>query len=437
MAVVPTQSPPSLTTINFDVQRHIMTFLPLADLSALIRTCRLFSEIGFRPFCDRSGEPLGTPTQILSFLEFLHIGQPQSRTPLIKELHFSLEEHRVPQRKESYFEHHGREPAYFTISSNPLQEEHLLKAHRNQAPKAMWTILQNCCNIRRLRIDRWYEDVPIAPLTHAISGLATLEELQMPMVPRSQWHRDVKLAKLPLQKLVFRPGRWHEIPGALNLLQPLSSTLTELDIPVCRWKRPDAPFPLVRKLTIEFPASEDVVCELVHTFPNLTHLSLGGTRNFHLCHTLSSRTEEDRLRERSQKQWRSLSGDWPSLVAVRTETPCVLYTLALPFKVPRVSIGYSAGDPTDNMLPKILADTSPTCLEMRIRQVHFKYAPLPRRFTGLVQGDSTASLERFVLTMEGAAIPDYIGVAGMLMVSGVFPSGRACRLNCSILYPLG
>ncbi|EJF66304.1 hypothetical protein DICSQDRAFT_166003 [Dichomitus squalens LYAD-421 SS1] len=392
-----------------------MTFLPLTDLSALMRTCRLLSEVGFQPLCARSGEPLRTPTQILSFLEFLHIGAPHSPAPVIKDLRLSLEEHRVPQRKASYFEHHTREPAYFTTSSDPLQEEYLLRAYRNQALEAFRMILQKCCNLRRLNIGRWYEDVPIAPLTHVISSLTALEELRMPMVPRSQLCNDVRLASLPLRKLVLRPGRWHELPDALNLLQPLSSTLVELDIPVCRWKRPDAPFPHVRKLAIEFPASGDVVLDLVHAFPNLTHLSLGGTRNFHLCHTLSSRAEEDRLREHSQGQWRLLTYSWPSLVAVHTESPCVLYTLALPFKVPRVSIGYSAGDPAENMLPKILADTSPTCLEMRIKQVHFKYFPLPRRFTGLKPGDATASLQRFILTMEGTAVPDYVMVTSMLI----------------------
>ncbi|KAM5538010.1 hypothetical protein V8D89_008207 [Ganoderma adspersum] len=408
---------PALTAVNFDVQTHIMNFLQTEDLSALRCTCRLFSDIGLRPLCMRSGEALRTPKQLLSLLEFLRLGTPHSRAPLIKNLHFCLEEHRVPQDKASYFELHVREPAYFSISSNPLQEEHLLRASRNQALEAFLMVLQHCCELRRLQIDHWFEDVPTIPLYHAISNLAALEELRMPMVPRSRWYGDFKLASPSLQKIVLRPGRWHEIPDALTLLQPLSKTLVELDIPVCRWTRPSAPFLNIRKLAIEFPASEDVVFDLVHTFPNLTHLSLGGTRNFHLCHALSSRAEEDRLREHSQYQWHALASTlpWPSLVAVHAASACALYTLALPCKVPRVSVTYAAGDPAEDMLPRILTDTSPTCLEICVTQAHYRYTPLPRRFAGLKPGDATASLERVVLTIDGAAVPDYVKVAGLLV----------------------
>ncbi|KAI1791694.1 hypothetical protein LXA43DRAFT_390482, partial [Ganoderma leucocontextum] len=409
--------PTALTTVNFDVQRHIMNFLRAEDLSALMRTCRLFSDIGLQPLCACSGEALRTPKQLLSLLEFLRIGTPLSRAPLIKDLHFSLEEHRVPQDKASYFELHVREPAYFIVSNNPLQEEHLLRAMRNQALEAFLVILQQCSELHRLQIDHWFEDVPTVPLYRAISSLTALEQLRMPMVPRSRWYGDFKLTSPSLCKLVLRPGRWHEIPDSLTLLQALSSTLVELDIPVCRWTRPSAPFPNIRKLAIEFPASEDVVLDLVHTFPNLTHLSLGGTRNFHLCHALSSRAEEDRLREHAQYQWHALAGarPWPSLVSVRAASACALYTLALPCKVPRVSVAYATGDPAEDMLPRILADTSPTCLEMRVAQAHYRYTPLPRRFAGLKPGDATASLQRFVLTMDGTAVPDYVKVTGLLV----------------------
>ena len=416
---------PTLTTVNFDVQRHIMNFLQTKDLSALMCTCRLFSDIGLQPLCMRSGEALRTPKQLVSLLEFLRLGTLHSRAPLIKDLHFCLEEHRVPQDKASYFELHVREPAYFSVSSNPMQEEHLLRASRNQALEAFLVVLQHCCELRRLEIDHWFEDVPTIPLYHAISNLAALEELRMPMIPRSRWYGDFQLASPSLRKLVLRPGRWHEIPDALTLLQPLSSTLVELDIPVCRWTRPSVPFPNVRKLAIEFPASEDTVFDLVHTFPNLTHLSLGGTRNFHLCHARSSRAEEDRLRAHAQHQWRALASStvaaappWPSLVAVHAASACTLYTLALPCKVPRVSVTYAAGDPAeDTVLPRILKDTSPTCLEIRVEQAHYRYTPLPRRFAGLKPGgDATASLKRVVLTIDGAAVPDYVKVAGLLVV---------------------
>ena len=102
---------------------------------------------------------------------------------------------------------------------------------------------------------------------------------------------------------------------------------------------------------------------------------------------------------------------------------CALYTLALPCKVPRVSVTYAAGDPTDDagMLPRILADTPPTCPELRVTQAHYRYTPLPRRFTALTPGDATASLERIVLTLDGAAVPDYVAVAGLLVVRPSFP----------------
>ena len=145
---------PTLTTVNFDVQRHIMNFLQTEDLSALTRTCRIFSDIGLQPLCMRSGEALRTPKQLLSLLEFLRLGTQDSRAPLIKDLHFCLEEHRVPQDKASYFELHVREPAYFSASNNPLYEEHLLRASRNHALEAFLVVLQHCCELRRLRIPR-------------------------------------------------------------------------------------------------------------------------------------------------------------------------------------------------------------------------------------------------------------------------------------------
>ena len=408
-----------LTTLNFDVQSHIMSFLLPADLSALMRTCQQFADNALLPLCSHSGIPLKTAEQVLSFHRFLRLDRPStSRASFIKELNFGLEEYRAPLNKASYFNLHDHETTHADIvpQAHPLMEEQLLRANRNSALEAFLRILQHCGNIQRMRVDNWFDDVPMAPLYPAIAALSKLEDLRMPMLPRSQWGTEVHLAQLPLRKLVFRPGRWFEIPEMLTALQPLAATLVELDIPVCRWMAPGVAFPNVRKLGIEFPASEDVVSVLVSTFPNLTHLSLRGTRNFHLCHTHSSRQDEDRLREHSQYQWHSLTGSWPPLVAVGAETPCALYTLALPFHVPCMSVTSSAGDPAGDMMPTILTDAHPTCLEMRVTQVHYKYEPRPPRFSGLLPGDATASLQRLVLTMEGDGIPDYTKVSVLLIV---------------------
>ena len=67
-------------------------------------------------------------------------------------------------------------------------------------------------------------------------------------------------------------------------------------------------------------------------------------------------------------------------------------------------------------MPTILTDAHPTCLEMRVTQVHYKYEPRPPRFSGLLPGDATASLQRLVLTMEGDGIPDYTKVSVLLIV---------------------
>ncbi|KAI0695864.1 hypothetical protein C8T65DRAFT_743811 [Cerioporus squamosus] len=407
-----------LTTLNFDVQAHIMSFLPPADLSALMRTCQQFADTALLPLCAHSKIPLRTAEQILSFLRFLRLDRPSSsRASFIKDLNFSLEEYRAPLTKASYFNHHDAQPTPYSAvpDTHPLMEEQHLRATRNSALEAFLHILRHCSNIRRVRVVRWFDDVPMAPLYRAIAALPKLEDLRMPMLPRSQWGAGGSLANLPLRKLVLRPGRWFEIPDMLTALQPLAATLAELDIPVCQWVAPGAPFPHVRKLGIEFPASDDVVDALVRTFPSLTHLFLRGTRNFHLCHTHSSRQDEDRLREHSQYQWHSLTSSWPPLVTVGAETPCALYTLALPFHVPRVSVTSSAGDPAGDMLPTILTDAHPTCLEMRVTQVHYKYEPRPPRFSGLAPGDATASLQRVVLTMEGDGIPDYVKVSVLLI----------------------
>ncbi|RPD71525.1 hypothetical protein L226DRAFT_468698 [Lentinus tigrinus ALCF2SS1-7] len=395
-----------------------MSFLPPADLSALMRTCQQFVDIALLPLCACSKTPLKTAEQILSFLRFLRLDRPStSRASFIKELNFRLEEYRAPLSKASYFNLHDADPAtcYAVPETHTFMDEQLLRATRNGALEAFLSILQHCTNIQRIQVDKWFEDVPMAPLYRAIAALSKLEDLRMPMLPRSQWGTDVHLAQLPLRKLVLRPGRWFEIPEMLTALQPLAETLNELDVPVCQWVAPGMAFPHVRKLGIEFPASKDVVNALVRTFPHLTHLFLRGTRNFHLCHTHSSRQDEDRLREYSQYQWHSLTGSWPPLITVGAETPCALYTLGLPFHVSRMSVTSSAGDPAGDMLSTILTDAHPTCLEMRVTQVHYKYEPRPPRFSGLEPGDATASLQRFVLTMEGDGIPDYAKVSVLLI----------------------
>ncbi|KAI0707936.1 hypothetical protein C8Q76DRAFT_860124 [Earliella scabrosa] len=395
-----------------------MNFLPAPDLSSLMRTCNHFADVALLPLCAHSKTPLKTMEQIVSFVHFLRLGTPStSRALFIKDLDFSFEEYRAPLTKASYFDVQESEPsALFALPQyHPLDEERVLLASRNHALECFLHALRNCQKLRRLRVGRWFEDVPTAPLHRAISELSELEDLRMPMCPRSQLRLDLTIAQLPLRRLVLRPGRWVEIPEVLVALAPLAATLTELDIPVCQWTAPGVVFPHVTKLGIEFPASEDVVSDLVCTFPNLTHLSLRGTRNYHLCHTHSSRQDEDRLREHSQYQWHSLAGSWPSFVAVGAETPCALYTLALPFHVPHLTVGYSTGDPAEDMLPTILTDARPRCLEMHLRQVHYKYMPLPRRFSGLQPGDATSSLQRFILNLEGDGIPDYVKMTALLV----------------------
>ena len=69
---------------------------------------------------------------------------------------------------------------------------------------------------------------------------------------------------------------------------------------------------------------------------------------------------------------------------------------------------------------------------------------------GAICLDTLSSQWSPVLTIKSALIslqsllstpepkdPQDAEVAGMLMVSGVFISSRACRLNCSFLYHLG
>lgn len=433
-----------LTTVNFDVQSDIMSFLLPGELSALMRTCKYFLDVALLHLCAHSSLPLKTMAQIVSFCHFLRLDRPSaSRAPFIKDINFSLEDYRTPLTKANYFDvQESDSSAIFALPEcHPLDEERLLLASRNHALTVFLHILPQCIKLRRLRVERWFEDVSISMLLRAIAELSNLEDLRMPMCPRTLFRMDPTMTKLPLRRLALRPGRWVEIPEVLLALSPLAATLVELDIPVCQWvAAPGIVFPHVQKLGIEFPASEDVVSDLVRTFPNLTHLSLRGNRNYHLCHTQSSRQDEDRLREYSQYQWHALTGSWPSFEMVSAETPCALYTLALPFHVPRISVGYSAGDPVEDMLPTILTDTHPSCIEMHVKQVHYRYMPLPRRFSGLQPGEATSSLRRFVLTMEGDGIPDYVKVSVLLVVSpirffpfrSVFSSCRNVhRTSCS------
>ena len=204
-----------------------------------------------------------------------------------------------------------------------MLEETLLREARNNALAAFLTVLRACPALERVRVDRWYDDAPPALLHAALAALPHLSELRMPLLSRAGalWACSGTgvgvgaapgLASRRLRSLILRPGRWAEVPEAFAMLAPLADTLEELDLPVCRWVPPARPFSRVKRLGIEFPMQEDVVRALVGAFPNLEHLALRGTRNYHLCHTQRAREEEDRMRERSQYEWIALSA--PSLL---------------------------------------------------------------------------------------------------------------------------
>ncbi|KAH9928479.1 uncharacterized protein BXZ73DRAFT_78300 [Epithele typhae] len=450
----------TLTTLNFDVQYHIMSLLSPADLSRLMRTCSSYFEAGIVLLCSHSKIPLNTVSQVLSFAKFLRVYDPQhTRTPLIRELHFNLEEYTFTLAKGAASpnpDSSGFPSSYFALPAHhPLTEEHLMRDARNRALETFLTLLPQCAALSRLRIDRWYDDAPPSLLHHALTHLTHLTHVRMPLFARGALDL-ASFARLPRsapssssprasgrrprtpspRSSRSRPrSRRSSCPCAAGARPPRPSrACTARDRVPARGPRPP-PRPRPR-------------------LPRPPRLALRGARPLHLCGTARARAEDACARERAQAQWRALARDgavwpWPDLESVAGESACALHALALPRAVRRLSVAFAASEPAaagDAMLARVLCDARPACLEVRVTNAHFKYNPFPARFGALARmgrahadararergggdasggdpvaaddggGEAAMGIRRFVLSLEGDSVPDYVQVAAILLV---------------------
>ncbi|KAI1792291.1 hypothetical protein LXA43DRAFT_1007469 [Ganoderma leucocontextum] len=353
--------PNRLTTVNLDVQTHIMSFLSRRDLSAFMRTCRYFLHACLLPLCARSGALLHDVTLagVPSFCRFLRINAgPSSRAHLIKELWIAV--------RDTQYRFHK------------LVIDRGLAATRRHWSAAFLDILRHCSNVRRLRIDLWFDDdTPFPLFVNTLTLLEHLEDLTLYLPQRLQ-DAEVntlrKLAPLPLRNLAFL--KCSEISPRLEHapvpLEGLPRSLVRLDIDVCT--PVDDPFPMVQTLGVRVATSHTFVADATAAFPNLTQLILRRHVRGDLCFG-----GPDPLiycaRTHNKIQWQSQYREaWPSLSAVWVVDLCMLYTVGFSRQIPSISIPFRKQREETYVAP-VLADTSPSFLELRVAIDH--HLPIP------------------------------------------------------------
>ncbi|RPD62284.1 hypothetical protein L226DRAFT_558950 [Lentinus tigrinus ALCF2SS1-7] len=336
-----------LTTVNLDVQSLIMSLLPTADLSALMRTCRYFLDTGLLALCARIPERvLKHGAGVASFYEFLrsHSG-PLSRTHLITDLRFHL----------------PYEPLHYRGTQS--------KAERAEHINALLGILRSCRNLRRLRIDGWLKALPASLLLHTLAtSLEELEELTLAITGR----RDVeekdlrKLGRLPkIRSIAIQASS----ATGIQALQPIARVLVELDRIHLHEFGPTLQFANVQKLGVSADRDPAWLENITTTFPNVSKLVLRPrveTLVQHRCYNDAGRAEDDSLRDYNRLQWRSARAKaWQSLETIWTHDLCGLYCVGVPRRVHALSVPLERPQ-TTYLFPVILADTQPGFLELRV-----------------------------------------------------------------------
>ncbi|KAI1792292.1 hypothetical protein LXA43DRAFT_1093816 [Ganoderma leucocontextum] len=410
--------------MNVDVQIYIMAFLSARDLSTLMRTCRYFLDACLLPLCVRSrallSDSCSARLRILpSFCRFLRINAgPSSREHLIKELWITV--HSMPTEDEKYF----FDPRFIPI--------------RKQWSNAFLDVLRHCHNVRRLRIDRWFlRDISYSLLMNTIgSSLNHLEDLTIPTPYDTDINILRRFALLPLRSITFlkyshRHTNFHVTSVSL---EGLPRSLMELDIHGCT--PVDTPFPQVRKLAIRDTTSETFVADATAAFPNLTHLVLRHNSRLHYQHDgPPSRPLLDDARTRNKIQWDSQGCEaWPSLSSIWVHDSFTLYSLGLSKRVSCLSISLDTGRHGKEApyVAPVLADTSPSLLELRInmdRSIsipagwHSHFGPSAAsvlRLTLLLQVDSESSVtdkQRMINMLEtiNAMLPAFTSLTHLLV----------------------
>ena len=326
-----------------------------------MKTCRYFLDACLLPLCALSNKLRfdNHLTRLPSFRRFLRINAgPSSRAHLIKEL--------------SIYASSALELRYI---HNPTDIR-----IRKEWSAALLDILRHCRNMRRLRMYKWFlHDISFPLFVNTISSsLPNLEELMMPVPYGTDASVLRKLARLPLRSFSLTFFKRHpnqHLPDTYISLDVLPRSLTELDIH--RTPRTDTPFLAVQRLGIRLGIQDTLsttfVADATAAFPNVSHLVLrqqyvDSTRQVpHNMRLL------DEARTRNKTQWESqYPKAWPSVSAIWAEDPSLLYILGFSRRVTSVSLPIGKLGYEDYIAP-ILADTSPSFLELRIDMDGFRY----------------------------------------------------------------
>ena len=297
----------SVSALNTDVLLQIMSFLPTPDLSCLLRTCRYFLEVGIPTLCQHAGKrPIEKVRHVLSFRAFLRVGAADSRDVHVLSLWF-----RLPDV--------GHSVSRGSTSQRP--------EHWN----AVLTVLYNCRELRKLRIDTWDQSIdPIIVLHAILTSQKSLEDLSIALTTdlAEELHG---LSRMGLRRLSFR---WPQISqsslavrrAVISTIRPLATTLVELNNITPRYV--SAPFSRVRKLGLAIDRSETFIRDAVRTFPHVTHLTLH-SEHHQRCHwDVTGPAEDAAFRDQNRSSWSSTYRDaWPSLTAMWAQDLCGAYCL--------------------------------------------------------------------------------------------------------------
>lgn len=395
-----------------------MSFLSGSSLTALMMTCRYFSEVALLPLCKLAQLSFHDTPHLLSFRRFLCIGSSTPRWSFIRRLDF-----RFPW-----------------LTSEPLlhRNMHFRTWHRDREygesiMDVLLHILRACRNLEYLRIPDLdaCDERDIEVLCQIVSMLPVLTELHMALPQNLSARTICKLARPCLLTLTFDDQAEDDvdIPEVIQHLFPLRQSLVELCLPRFRGciLPPDVVFPCVQRLTIGFPGPtpQSLPDVLRQSFPNLLHLRMTGSAAWHSSTSDIGRAQLESLREHHQQEWRSKPNAWPALASLscnRYTSESGLYGLAIPCHVPYLSVRFDAdGDDPDSALfasrsAALIADVRPSCLEIRMAILYSTFKTIgsdTRAGTGFSEFSilhaptSLSPLFRFVLTIEDDLLDTY------------------------------
>ena len=309
---------PSLTTIPFDVQEDIFSYLSISSLSALSKTCRLIRRMTLHTLCARSGDiPMDTLERLRSFCKFLHAGRPSTRAPFIQALTF-------------------KEVRYGDPTFNELEHQELV-SH----------ILRECHDIRSLNIDHWSVSDLLSGEDELVSRLRNLQEVRLP----SKAYERLNDIMTPNIRKIFVSNVWYpthwRFRRSLDTLAPATSSLVDAHIEIVVEIPPNLVFPRVRRLGTCLSHDPGYPTKLARAFPNITHLALYSQEDFEeglqraslLQGNLSAWNEyEHELHGLLTHYGTQEIRPWTELHSVYTHGMHLLSALAFPYHIPSVKL---------------------------------------------------------------------------------------------------